>query len=183
MRWLLSHKPRGFAIVSLDESIFIQDVKVRRVWAMEGTRPIRIAAANMHGRTVVFGAMSLDGRQLFRQYKKFNGRSFLDYLKKAHRKFRKPYLFMDRAPQHRKTRKVLNYIKENRKTIRVRWFPVGSPEFNVMEECWRQGEKDLSAMPRFPLSLQELKKTLARYYRTKRFDLNTRKFLLTNRCL
>jgi len=54
-------------------------------------------AANMHGRTVVFGAMSLDGRQLFRQYKRFDGRSFLDYLKKAHRKFRKLYLFMDRA--------------------------------------------------------------------------------------
>jgi len=95
-------------IVSLDESVFIQDVKVRRVWAMEGTRPTRIATADMHGRTVVFGAMSLDGRQLFRQYKKFNGRSFLDYLKKVHRKFRKLYLFMDRAPQHRKTRDVLN---------------------------------------------------------------------------
>ena len=106
MRWLLSHKPRCFTIVSLDESVFIQDVEVRRVWAMEATRPIRIAAANMHGRTVLFGAMSLDGRQLFRQYKRFDGRSFLDYLKKVHRKFRKLYLFMDRAPQHRKTRKM-----------------------------------------------------------------------------
>ena len=181
MRWLLSHKSRGFAIVSLDESVFIQDVKVRRVWAMEGTRPIRIAAANMHGRTVVFGAMSLDGRQLFRQYKKFNGRSFLDYLKKAHRKFRKLYLFMDRAPQHRNTRKVLNYIKENRKTIRVRWFPVGSPEFNVMEECWRQGEKDLSSLPIFPTSLGKLKRFLAKYYRTRRFNLDMRSFLLTKR--
>jgi transposase len=139
VRWLLNHKPRGFAIVCLDESIFIQDVEVRRVWAVEGTRPIRIAAGSY------LGAMSLDGRQLFRQYRRFNGRSFLDYLKKIHRKFRKLYLFMDRATQHTKTRKVLNYLKENRKTVRVRWFPVGSPELNVMEECWRQGEKDLSA--------------------------------------
>ena len=183
MRWLLARRPRCFAIVSLDESVFTQDVEARRVWAMEGTRPIRVAAADMHGRTVVFGAMSLDGRQLFRQYKRFDGVSFLDYLKKVHRKFGKLYLFMDRAPQHRKTRSVLDYIKAYRTSIRVRWFPVGCPEFNVIEECWRQGEKDLSAMPHFPLSLQELKRTLARYYRTRRFNLDMRRFLLTSRCL
>jgi transposase len=183
VRWLLRHRSRGYAIVSLDESVFTQDVEARRVWAVEGTRPIRIAVTDTHGRTVLFGAISLDGRQLFRQYKRFDGISFLDYLKKAHRRFRRLYLFMDRAPQHTKTGKVLDYLKAYRTSIRARWFPVGCPEFNVMEECWRQGEKDLSAMPRFPLSLQELKRTLAGYYRTKRFNLDMRKFLLTNRCL
>lgn len=74
---------------------------------MEGNRPIHLAATDTHGRTVLFGAISLDGRQLFRQYKRFDGISFLDYLKKAHRRFRRLYLFMDRAPQHTKTGKVL----------------------------------------------------------------------------
>jgi hypothetical protein len=178
---LLSHKPRRFSIVSLDESVFILDVKVRRVWAAEGFRPVRVTA-NTRDRTVLFGALSLNGQQHFRQYKSFNGETFLAYLKTVHRRFRQLYLFMDRAPQHAKTRKVLNYLKANRKTIRVRWFPVGCPEFDAVEECWRQGEKDLSTMPQFPLSLQELKRTLAGYYRTRRFNLDTRKFLLTTRC-
>jgi len=181
VRRLLSHKPRRFSVVSLDESIFILDVGVRRVWAVEGIRPVRITA-NTRDRTVLFGALSLDGRQHFRQYKKFNGETFLTYLKTVHRRFRKLYLFMDRASQHAKTRKVQNYLKENRKTIRIRWFPVGCPEFDAVEECWRQGEKDLSTMPHLPLTLQELKTTLAKYYRTRRFNLDMRKFLLTTRC-
>jgi hypothetical protein len=55
------------------------------------------------------------------------------------------------------------------------------PEFNVVDECWRQGEKDLSAMLVFPTSLEELM-SLARYYWTGRFDLDMRSFLLTRCC-
>lgn len=181
MKRLLRHKPRRFPIVSLDESVFILDVEVRRVWAMEGFRPVRVIA-NTRDRTVLFGAISLDGRQHFRQYKSFNGETFLAYLKTVHRRFRRLYLFMDRATQHAKTKKVECYLNANRKTIRVRWQPKGCPEFNAVEECWRQGEKDLSTMPQFPLSLPELKRTLAEYYRTRRFNLDMLKFLLTGRC-
>lgn len=163
--------------------MFVQDIQVKRVWAVKGVRPIRIVAARTRDRTVVFGAMSIDDRQIFRQYDTFNGRNFLDFLKKAHRKFKKLYLFMDRASQHAKTKAVLQYIRRNRSTLRVRWFPVGSPEFDVMEECWRQGEKDLSTSPTFPTTLKDLKRTLAKYYRTRRFHLNMRRFLLTKRCL
>ena len=95
-----------------------------------------------HGNTVVFGAISLDGTQIFRQYEKFNGETFLDYLKKVHRKFESLYLFLDKARQHHKTRIVTDYLGKNRKTLRVRWIPTASPEFNMMEECWREGEKD-----------------------------------------
>ncbi len=95
-----------------------------------------------HGNTVVFGAISLDGTQIFRQYEKFNGETFLDYLKKVHRKFGSLYLFLDKARQHHKTRIVTDYLGKNRKTLRVRWIPTASPEFNMMEECWREGEKD-----------------------------------------
>jgi transposase len=178
---LLRHKPTGFSIVSLDESVFILDVEVRRVWAVEGSRPVRVTA-NSRDRTILFGAISLDGRQHFRQYRSFNGETFLAFLKTVHRRFRKLYLFMDRASQHTKTKKVQDYLKANRKTIRVRWIPKGCPEFVVVEECWRQGEKDLSATPQFPLTLQDLKTMLAKYYRTRRFNLDMRKFLLTTRC-
>ena len=55
------------------------------------------------------------------------------------------YLFLDRAKHHHKTEKVLAYMSRNRATLRVRWIPVGSPAFNVMEEYWRQMDNDLLA--------------------------------------
>jgi hypothetical protein len=38
----------------------------------------------------------MDGRQLFKQYDELNGKTFLDFLKKIHRKFGKLYLFPTR---------------------------------------------------------------------------------------
>jgi hypothetical protein len=80
---------------------------------------------------------------------------------------------------------VFDYIRKNRKTLRVRWIPTASPELKVMEECLREGAKDLSRLPVFPTSLEELKSVLAKYYRTRRFSshLDMRKFLLTEGCL
>lgn len=154
---------------------------MRRVWAGPGIRPVRVVSGS-HFKTVVFGAISIDGRQLFRQYDSFDGPSFLDFLKKVHGKFGPMCLFLDRANQHRRTKIVTDYLKANRKTLRVRWLPTASPEFDAMEECWRQGEKDLSALPVFPTNLRDLRAFLARYYRTRRFHLDMRSFLLTDRC-
>ena len=130
----------------------------------------------------MFGAVSIDGTQFFRQYDTFDGVSFLDFLKKLHRKFGRLYLFLDKARQHHKTKIVTDYLRKNRKTLRARWIPTASPEFNMMEECWRQGGKDLSAQTIFPTSLEELTGFLSKYYRTRRFNLDMRRFLLTNRC-
>jgi hypothetical protein len=55
----------------------------------------------MEGVTVgVFGALSLDSRQLFRQYKYFDGEMFRDFLRLVHYKFPQCYLFLDKARQH-----------------------------------------------------------------------------------
>jgi transposase len=151
------------------------------VWAAAGTRPVRIVSGS-HFKTVVFGAIGIDGAQFFRQYETFDGGSFLDFLKKLHRRFGRLYLFLDKARQHHHTKVVTDYLRQNRKTLRARWIPTASPEFNAMEECWRQGEKDLSSLPVFPTALKDLKRFLAGYYRTRRFDLDMRSFLLTNRC-
>jgi hypothetical protein len=156
------------------------------VWAAKGIRPIRIVSGKRgkSENTVVFGAINIDGEQIFRQYDEFNGKTFLDFLKKMHKKYRKIYLFLDKASQHYKTKKVREYTRKNRKTLRIRWIPTGCPEFDMIEECWREGEKDLSTLPKFPTSKKALKKILANYYRTRRFsNLHMDKFLLTNRCL
>lgn len=150
-----------------------------KVWAPKGVRPV-CTVTGSHQRTVIFGAMSLDGRQIFRQYDSFTGEDFLHFLKKVYRKFGKFYLFLDKARQHYRTKKVLKYISKNRATLRARWIPTGCPEFNVMEEVWRQTDKDRLASRYYP-SFTNLRRNVAEYLRTKRFNLDMKKFLLTNR--
>ncbi len=85
----------GFTLVSLDESFFFYDSLARQVcWDKEKRPIVRVTGSHKH--SCIFGAVSMEGnKQLFRQYDKFNGETFLDYLKKIHTKFPKCYLFMD----------------------------------------------------------------------------------------
>lgn len=166
-------------MVCEDESFVVRDAIVTRVWAPEGKRPV-CRVTGSHERTVVFGAMDMEGTQVFRQYGSFNGENFLDFLKKTHKRYGRLYLFLDRARQHYKTKTVREYMTRNRARLRVRWIPVGSPAFNVMEECWRQMDNDMLTL-RFYSSLGRLKMEMGEYLRTKRFKLNMASFLLTDR--
>jgi transposase len=136
-----------------------------------------VKVTGSHQRTCVFGALSIGGKQIFRQYDEFNASTFLAYLKVLHRKFPKCVLFMDKAKQHYRSQIVKEYLKEKEDAIKVVWFPNSSPEFNAIEECWRQGEKDLLAC-RFYDRFMDLKETISKYYRTKRFRLSIVRYLL-----
>ena len=79
----MRYQKKGFTIVSLDESFIFYDSLVRRVWIDEKKRPVvRITGSHKH--SCLFGAISLAGKQLFRQYDKFNGEAFFDYLKRKY---------------------------------------------------------------------------------------------------
>src|SRR6188508_544587 len=84
--------PVGFTVVSIDESFFFYDAIVRRVWIYRNNRPV-IKVTGSHKHTCLFGAVSLNGKQLFREYDRFNEDSFYKYLKQIHYKFPKCYLF------------------------------------------------------------------------------------------
>jgi transposase len=176
---VISNIPMGFTVLVEDESIFIHDALVRRrMWVPEGKRPIVIMTGS-HQKTCVFGALSIDGRQLFIQYDTFDRFTFLDYLKKLQNKFHKVILFLDRAAQHYRSIIVRKYFEKNKDILRVEWFPKGSPEFNAVEECWRQGKDDLLVSKHYP-KFHNLRNTIAKYYRTKRFHLDITKHLLRN---
>jgi hypothetical protein len=73
----------------MDESIFIHESLVRRkMWTADRIRPI-VTMTGSHQRTCVFGALCIDGRQLFRQYDFFNQYTFLHYLIQVQKKFGK----------------------------------------------------------------------------------------------
>jgi hypothetical protein len=104
-----------FTIISLDESFFFYDSLVRRVWIDESKRPV-VRVTGSHKYSCIFGAINIEGNhQLFRQYNKFNGETFLNFLKKIHAKFPRCYLFMDKASSpHHKSKKVRQYFEENK---------------------------------------------------------------------
>jgi hypothetical protein len=82
--WISNTTKRGeFEIVSLDESFFFYDSLVRRVWIDAKKRPV-VRIIGSHEISCLFGAVSMDQKQLFRQYNKFNSDTFLDFLKTIH---------------------------------------------------------------------------------------------------
>ena len=148
------------------------------MWVPKGKRPI-VTVTGSHQRTCVFGTLTVDGKQFFRQYDVFNQSSFLKYLKELHRKFRKVLLFLDRAPQHHSSVIITKYLKENNDSIRVKYLPKGSPDYNAVEECWRQGKNDL-LVSRYYTKFHNLKSAISNYYRTRRFKLDITKYLFRN---
>jgi transposase len=149
------------------------------MWTRKCMRPV-VTITGSHQKTCVFGVLSINGIQFFRQYSTFDQDTFLQYLKELQRKFRKLILFLDRAAQHYRSIKVRKHLEENKNVIRVEYLPKGSPEFNAVEECWREGKDDLLVSRYYP-KFQNLKKTIAEYYRTKRFGLNITNYLLRGR--
>jgi transposase len=117
--------------------IFVYDYVIRRKkWISVGKRPV-VTVTGSRRQTIVFGCLSLEDKQLFKQYDEFNSNTFVDYIKHVQKRFGKCIIFVDRAttPCSKITRQ---YLAQNKDTIRLEYLPVGSPEFNAVEECWRQ---------------------------------------------
>ena len=133
-----------FTVVSTDESFFFfYDSLVRKVWIRKDERPV-VRITGSHQESVLFGATSLQGKQLFRQYNWFDANIFLDYLKHIHRKFPKCYLFLDKAKQqHYKSKNVMKYFSDNKDSLIPVYLPTASPEFMVLEEIWHIAKNDL----------------------------------------
>ena len=123
-----------------DESIFMHDSAMtrKRGWILKEKRPV-VTVTGSHSKTIAFGVLSLDGKQLFRQYERFDSHPFIAYLEDAKKKFKKFIMIVDRATQHR-SRMVKEYLQRNLETTRIGYFPVGLPLSNAVEERWRQGE-------------------------------------------
>ena len=158
-----------------DESIFICDsiLSRKKKWIIREKRPITTVTGS-HEKTIVYGVLSLNGKQLFRQDEKFDSDSFVAYLEVIKKKFKKFIIFLDRATQHR-SKMVVEDLQRNSKTIRVEYFPVGSAFLNAVEECWRQGKGNI--LSHYYSSLSNIKQAISNYYRTRRFNLDIKKYL------
>jgi len=57
------------------------------------------------------------------------------------------------------------------------YLPTASPEFMVLEEIWHIAKNDLLVLQYYP-SFTDFKNKISVYFRTKRFNLNMRNYLL-----
>jgi len=104
--------------------------------------------------------------------------TFLDYLKQIHKKFPKCYLFLlDKAKQHYRSKKVLKYFAYNKDSLIPVCLPTASPEFMVLEEIWNIAKNDLLVL-RYYSSFKEFRNKISTYFRTKRFNLDMRNYLV-----
>jgi len=143
---IISHIPDGFTVAVEDESIFVHDTLIRRMWTPKGIRPI-MTVTESHQKIYVFGTLlTIHDKQLFRQYKP-DQYSFISYLRELKRRFHKTLiLFLGRAPpQHCRSKRVRAYLERNNDDVMTveYYLPKGSPEFSAVEECWKQGKDDL----------------------------------------
>ncbi len=86
------------------------------------------------------------------------------------------FIVVNEQPDQRSS-KVRKHLEESKGVIRIEYLPKGSPGLSGVEECWRKGKDDL-LVSRYYSKFRNLKKTIAEYYRTKRFRLNITNYLL-----
>ncbi|MDR4510130.1 MAG: transposase [Nitrososphaeraceae archaeon] len=146
----------------------------RKKWISADKRPIVTVTAGYRKKTIVFGCLSIEGKQLFLQYDNFNSITFVDYLKQIQKQFGRSIVFVDRATPHC-SKITKQYLAQHKDAIRLEYLPVGSPEFNAVEECWRQGKYNILSC--YYNTFDSLKDVISSYYRTRRFNLDVIKYL------
>src|SRR5215211_208210 len=130
--------------------------------------------------SVLFGATtSLEGKQIFRQYDWFDQNTFLDYLKQIHRKFPKCYLFLDKAKQHYRSKKILQYFTDNKDNL-IPIYIFQQHHWNLW--YWKRyvtySQERSSCLTILYSSFTDFLIRISTYFRTKRFNLNMRNYLL-----
>jgi transposase len=91
----------------------------------------------------VFGALSLsDARFDFAFADVFNGYTFLGFLKRLVRRYRrKVILIIDNAPCHNLEAEGVAWLAAHRHRIELHRLPAYSPEFNAIEGVWKVTRK------------------------------------------
>ncbi len=89
-----------------------------------------------HRRVVACGAISTDGKQVFRVRDRPDAGTLVAFLRDMHGKFGRVAVIVDRAPQHRVA--AVGDCLCAHGAVRLIELPGGSPHLNAIGEAWRQ---------------------------------------------
>lgn len=129
-----------------------------------------------HQKVHAYGFLSEEDKKMFTLRQDLNAEEFLKVLSKFLHKFKRAILILDKAPWHKKSKKVQRYLKDHRRELKIIWFPTGCPEMNPVEECWRQTKEEVNG-GRIHESLEVMKKELKYFLRYNDFKQDMRKYL------
>lgn len=126
-----------------DEASFQLDPTLHRTWARVGQQP-RVATRGERKTAHVFGAIALhNGRFDFAFADVFNGYTFLGFLKRLVRRYRRRViLIIDNAPHHNLEADGVAWLAANRHRIELHRLPAYSPELNAIEGVWKTTRKN-----------------------------------------
>ena len=130
-----------------------------------------------HGRrdrTIVFGALAEGGTRLMRQYERFDGPTFVRYLKEVRRKWDKVLLVTDNASQH-KHREVRKYLEEH-DGLEILYLLTATPKLSAVESVWKDAKYRLVTSEHYE-TLEDLTHAVSEYFRTCSIRLDIYKFL------
>ena len=142
---------------------------------LKGTQ-YRRKVTGSHQKVHSYGFLSEKGKKMFALRKNLNAKEFLKVLSKFLHKFRKVILIIDKAPWHKKSKKVQEYLKKHRRELKVIWLPTGCPEMNPVEECWNQAKDEVNG-GRIHESFEVMKKELGYFLKYTEFKQDVRKYL------
>lgn len=147
----------------------------RRVWVLKG-REYRRLVTGSHQKVHAYGFLSENSKKMFALRNNLNAEEFLKVLSKFLHKFKRAILILDKAPWHKKSKKVQRYLKKHRRELKIIWFPTGCPEMNPVEECWRQAKEEVNG-GRIHESLEVMKKKLRYFLKYTDFKQDMGKYL------
>ena len=128
-------KRRGFTIVVQDESIFLRTgTNGRKLWSRVGD-PVTVSRHGRRDKTIVYGTLAEDGTRLMRQHGRFDGQTFVRYLKEVRRKWGMVLLVTDNAGQHKHS-EVRQYLEEH-DGLEILYLPTAMPKLSAVESVWK----------------------------------------------
>ena len=180
-RWQRNAKRRisrlikdGFTVLIQDESIFTHDpVTGVKYWSLKGERVI-VGYNGRHRKSIVYGAITTDGRRLFRTYDRFDKETFLAYIKELHRHFGRVLVITDGARQH--TASIVNDFVSQNKDVKMLYLPTATPELSAIEEYWHQAKRDV-LVSEYYATFERMRHVLSQYIRTSGPRLDVMKYV------
>lgn len=124
----------GLPIITLDECSINLTARMKKVWAIKGTKPTGLIKYSIK-RTHIIGV--LFGNKVIIDYaERVNSEKIIEFLESLKSICSKFVLVMDNAGWHR-SKEIKDYLEANKYSIFAEYLPPYSPELNPTEACWR----------------------------------------------
>jgi len=156
-------------------SINIQ-ISPSKIWAKKGSKPL-FPMHTKGGNVKTIGALNNKTGKVFTlMCDKIDRFSFLKFLKKLLRYYKKVFLVIDNASWHH-AKIIREFLRVNKHRLIVEYFPPYSPEHNPAEQCWKSVKAELLTLKLF-LSAEGMSDQIQAYFRKKHFsNLKLERFL------